>query len=104
MSARRYLAVVQDPRGYPAPGEPLEAAPPGGPAQPVIHTVVRADDYEALEAENARLRDQPADGEYVRGRRDLGPRDLGLVFAELREDVARVVERRDDTNGSVADA
>lgn len=55
MAARRYLAVVQDPRGYPAPGEPLEAAPPEGPAQPVIHTVVLADEYDDLAAKVARL-------------------------------------------------
>lgn len=58
MSARRYLVVVQDPRGYPghrerelepAPPE-LEPAPPEGPKQPVIHTAVLADDFEAMEA------------------------------------------------------
>lgn len=46
MSARRYLAVIQAAEGYPAPGEPLEAAPPDGPAQPIIHQVVLADEYE----------------------------------------------------------
>ncbi len=56
MTARRYLTIVQDARGYPAPGEPPSEGPPNGPAPPVLHAVVLADDYEALEAENARLR------------------------------------------------
>lgn len=56
MPARRYLAIVQDARGYPAPGDPLEPAPPDGPAQPVIHTVVLADEYERIEREAERLR------------------------------------------------
>lgn len=51
MTARRYLAVVQDPRGYPAPGGELEPAPPEGPAPPVMHSVVLADDFERVERE-----------------------------------------------------
>jgi hypothetical protein len=47
MSARRYIAVVQDPRGYPPPGE-LDPAPPEGPDQPVIHSVVLAEEYDRL--------------------------------------------------------
>jgi hypothetical protein len=54
--ARRYLTIIQAAEGYPPPGAPREAAPPDGPAEPVVHTVVMADAYEALEAENARLR------------------------------------------------
>lgn len=45
--ARRYLTIIQDARGYPAPGGPLDKAPPEGPEQPQIVSVVRADDYEA---------------------------------------------------------
>jgi len=45
--------IVQDPCGYPAPGDPLEPAPPDGPPQPAVHTAVLAVDYEALEAEVA---------------------------------------------------
>lgn len=56
MTARRYLAVVQAPEGYPASGDRLEAGPSEGPAPPTVHTVVLADDYEALEAEVGRLR------------------------------------------------
>ncbi len=55
---RRYLTIIQDPAGYPAPGEPLEPAPPDGPAPPVMHSVVLADDYEALLAALERLRDE----------------------------------------------
>lgn len=55
-AARRYLAVVQAAEGYPGPDDPREAAPPDGPAPPVLHTVVLEADYEALEAENAELR------------------------------------------------
>lgn len=51
--ARRYLVVVQAPGGYPAVGEPLEAAPE--PPQPVIYTAVLASDHEQLEAEVAAL-------------------------------------------------
>ena len=58
---RRYLAVIQDPRGYPAAGEPLEKTPPDGPEQPMIVTVVKADEYEA---EVGRLR---AGISWVRG-------------------------------------
>ena len=46
-SLRRYIAIVQDPRGYPAAGAPLEKAPPDGPEQPVLHQVVKADEHEA---------------------------------------------------------
>lgn len=48
--ARRYLAVIQDPKGYPPRGALLEPAPPEGPAPPVIHEVVLATDYERLRA------------------------------------------------------
>jgi hypothetical protein len=54
MSVRRYLAVIQAPEGYPGPNDPLDAAP--GPALPVLHTVVREEAFEALEAQVARLR------------------------------------------------
>jgi hypothetical protein len=56
MSVRRYLAVIQAPEGYPGPNDPLEPAPPDGPALPVLHTVVREEAFETLEAEVARLR------------------------------------------------
>lgn len=50
---RRYLAIIQDARGYPAPGEPLDKAPPEGPEQPMVYSVVKADEHDA---EVARLR------------------------------------------------
>jgi hypothetical protein len=50
MSARRYLVLIQDAKGYPARGAPLPTK------QPMLHNAVLADDYEALEAENERLR------------------------------------------------
>lgn len=53
--ARRYIAVIQDPRGYPPPGADLEPAPPEGPSQPVLHSVVAADEYERVQAERDRL-------------------------------------------------
>ena len=49
--ARRYLVIVQAAQGYPERGEPLEAAPPDGPAQPVVHTAVLEADYEAAIAD-----------------------------------------------------
>lgn len=55
MTARRYIAVVQAPEGYPAPNAPLEDAP--SVPTPILHSVVHADDYEALHAENVRLRE-----------------------------------------------
>jgi hypothetical protein len=45
-SLRRYLAVIQDARGYPASDEPLPA-PPEGPIQPLIVSVVKADEHDA---------------------------------------------------------
>ncbi len=42
---RRYLAVIQDPRGYPA--DELELPPPDGPVPAVLYAVVKADDHEA---------------------------------------------------------
>lgn len=58
--ARRYLTVIQAAQGYPPPRTPLEPAPPDGPAQPVIHTVVLADDYEELERHVKRLEERCA--------------------------------------------
>lgn len=46
---RRYLAIVQDPRGYPPRDAELDPAPPEGPAPPVIHSVVLEVDYDAME-------------------------------------------------------
>ena len=46
--ARRYLALVQDPRGYPAPGGPLPPKPPEGPEQPMLFHVVKAEAYDEL--------------------------------------------------------
>ena len=43
---RRYVAVLQDPRGYPAPGQPPEDAPPDGPFPLTVVSVVKADDHE----------------------------------------------------------
>ncbi len=54
--ARRYLAIVQAPEGYPAAGSPLEAEPPNGPAPPIVHEVVLSRDYEAIRAEADALR------------------------------------------------
>lgn len=45
---RRYLTIVQDARGYPGPNTRRDLAPPDGPAEPVVHTVVLADDFEGL--------------------------------------------------------
>lgn len=42
---RRYLAIIQDPRGYPAEG--LDPAPPNGPEQPMVFSVVKADEHDA---------------------------------------------------------
>ena len=42
---RRYVAVIQDPRGYPAEG--LDPAPPDGPELPMLYSVVKADEHEA---------------------------------------------------------
>jgi hypothetical protein len=56
VSARRYIAVVQAPGGYPGPDDPLEAAPPEGPAPPMLHTVVMEAEYEAIEKDRDRLR------------------------------------------------
>ena len=44
---RRFVTVIQDERGYPAPGQ-LDFAPPDGPKPPVVVAVVKADEYEAL--------------------------------------------------------
>lgn len=52
-SARRYATIVQAPGGYPPRGAPPEPAP--DPPNIVLHTVVLADDYEALEAERDEL-------------------------------------------------
>lgn len=52
---RRYLVLIQDPRGQAAPGAPLEETPPDGPATPQVLLAVLADDYERLEAGAARL-------------------------------------------------
>lgn len=43
---RTYLAIVQDPRGYPGPGAPLDPAPPDGPVAPNLITCIRLDDHE----------------------------------------------------------
>lgn len=53
---RRYIAVVQDARGYPSAGD-LENAPPDGPEQPMLYTVVKADEHEAELAATAEERD-----------------------------------------------
>lgn len=47
-NVRRYLTIVQDARGYPGPNARRDLAPPDGPAEPVIHRVVLADDFEDL--------------------------------------------------------
>lgn len=52
VSVRRYLAVIQDPRGY---ADELEPAPPEGPIPVVVHTVVLLDDYKQVKAERDRL-------------------------------------------------
>lgn len=52
MSARRYLAVVQDPRGYPSPRESVTAE--DAPPLPVLHEVVKVDEYERVVAERDR--------------------------------------------------
>ena len=52
--ARRYLTVIQDPRGYPTKLG-TEPAPPEGPSEPVLLSVVKADDYEAIQADRDAL-------------------------------------------------
>jgi hypothetical protein len=49
MSVRRYITVVQDPRGYPSNTADLDPAPPEGPEPPMVYSVVKADDFERLE-------------------------------------------------------
>lgn len=49
---RRYIAVLQPAEGMPAPGEPAGKEPP---IAPTVLSVVRAEDYEALEREVGRL-------------------------------------------------
>lgn len=44
--ARRYIAVIQSPDGFPGPGAPMEPAPA---VASMLLSVVKADDYEALE-------------------------------------------------------
>lgn len=51
--ARRYVVVIQAPGGYPARGEPMEAAPSAPP--PAMHSAVLEADHEQLEAEAAAL-------------------------------------------------
>lgn len=55
---RRYLVVVQAEQGYPAPGAPLEPAPPDGPAPPCIHQAVLVKDFERVVAEREEFREQ----------------------------------------------
>ena len=85
-SARRYLAIVQDARGYPPPGE-LDPAPPEGPGQPMVYSVVKADDFERVQAErdeairllaNATDPENEADWEEAR--------EAGWAFARERDD------------------
>lgn len=91
---RRYLALLQDERGY---GKLLEPAPPEGPSQPVLFTVVKADDHEAeverLRAENERLHYKLIDREgaivLLRDERDEA---LRLMRDARRERDAAVTE------------
>lgn len=76
-TARRYLAVVQAAEGYPAPGEPLEAAPPDGPAPPILHSVVLADDYEELQRTAKGLRHALAGMVDLYRHPDTGGTDTG---------------------------
>ncbi len=46
MSARRYVTIIQDPRGYPEPGEYEDDL-----TTVTMHEVVLRDDYETLLAE-----------------------------------------------------
>lgn len=78
--ARRYVAVIQDARGYPAPGAPLEPGPPEGVGPPVIHSVVLADDHERVERERDKLADIIA-----RASRLCEQGDPALVQQVLRE-------------------
>lgn len=49
MRVRYFVALVQAAEGYPAPGDPLEPAPPDGPFAPTLHSVVLAEDFERLQ-------------------------------------------------------
>jgi hypothetical protein len=51
---RQYIAIVQDARGYPPSG----VLHPKSLAQPVLHTVVKVADYELVEAERDRYREE----------------------------------------------
>jgi hypothetical protein len=48
VSARCYLVVLQDGRGYPGPDDPLDPAPPEGPEPPTVVKVVKYEDYQKL--------------------------------------------------------
>jgi hypothetical protein len=53
---RRYLAIVQDERGYPAPGDDPDDGPPDGPKPPMLHSVVLADEFDVLRTQADRYR------------------------------------------------
>lgn len=55
MSARRYMVIVQDERGYPGAGE-LSPAPPEGPKPPMLLAAVLEADFEHVEDERDRLK------------------------------------------------
>lgn len=95
--ARRYVALVQDSRGYPPRNEPL----PDDAVQVTVHTVVLAEDYERLlrEAQNG---DGPCGlcggyGAWSPGKQEAvpcmscGEESTGLVLVAT-EDVARPLQ------------
>lgn len=86
MSVRRYLTIVQAPEGYPAPKAPLEDAP--SVPQPMLHSVVLADDYEALEARVDALTGALRETHRQLGRyEDKGPKQISRALLTIEEAV-----------------
>lgn len=86
---RRFLALIQDPRGY---GKNLEPAPPEGPSQPMLFHVVKADEHEAEVERLHRLlwecHREASDGipvPFERWLADGGPEGMPHDVRELRE-------------------
>lgn len=80
---RRYIAVIQDERGYPGPGAHLDPAPPDGPKPPQVVTVVKADDY-------VRLREAVA---TALTSLSSGPLKDGYAYAVLEKAMGKEADR-----------
>jgi hypothetical protein len=77
---RRYLAVLQDHRGYPSSEDELDPAPPEGPEPPILIQVVKADEHDA---EVERLREELR---IARWDADVPIRELRELLREVHED------------------